>query len=285
LKTTELVSLNVRPSSVIGPTEPVMAITPANETLKGLLPVIVPLDQFDAPRIETLPVPLILPVDLPPPAKLSAPLALFVTVLLSLSTKARIDEPDAPALFVICPVPPLTRSVPAPEGTAWMSKSPAIVNEPPILSSFAVAPLMVSRFVITVGEYVIAPLLLMTPVRIIPELLPSIDDVLETLSGPVPPIVPRSHLMPPVALMEALKVWVPLTNLTGAVPLNDVPLLKVLLPPKAIEVVLPEMNDPLCVPLPARPMAALPALTVPLLFSGALMALLVPPVLASVPCC
>src|SRR5882757_820363 len=110
---------------------------PVDETLNGLLPVIVPLVQFDAPRIETVPVPpsvpplrlklgvplpndvavlmfsvppatlmipppekaplssnvpfvkfvmlpeagtLIVPVDLPPPAKLSAPVALFVTM-------------------------------------------------------------------------------------------------------------------------------------------------------------------------------------------------------------
>jgi len=49
--------LNTRPSSVIGPTEPVIAMTPADETLNGLLPVIVPLVQFDAPKIVTVPVP------------------------------------------------------------------------------------------------------------------------------------------------------------------------------------------------------------------------------------
>src|ERR1043166_7901099 len=140
---------------------------------------------------------------------------------------------------------------------------------------------MVSAF--GVAAYVIVPLLLMTPVRIIPELLPSSDDVPETFSGPVPAIVPPAHLMPPLAVTAALNVCVPLTNLTGAVPLKDVPLLKVLFPPKPIDVVLREPNEPLCVPLPARPMVALPALTVPLLFSGTLMVLVVPPVFASVP--
>src|SRR5438067_4390469 len=129
-----------------------------------------------------------------------------------------------------------------------------MVKEPPIVSSLAVAPLMVSRLVITEGAYVIVPLLLMTPVRIIPELLPSSDEVLETLSGPVPAIVPPAHLMPPLAVTAALKVCVPLTNLIGAVPLNDVPLLNVLLPPKAIVCELePVTNDPLCVPLPESP--------------------------------
>src|SRR4051794_13770667 len=133
------------------------------------------------------------------------------------------------------------------------------------------------------AAYVIAPLLLMTPVRIIPELLPSSVDVPEMLNGPVPAIVPPAHLMPPLAVTAALNVCVPLTNLTGAVPLNEEPLLKMLLPAKAIEVVLPDTNEPLCVPPPASPMDALPALTEPLLFSGTLMALLVPPVFANVP--
>src|SRR3954470_24417586 len=149
------------------------------------------------------------------------------------------------------------------------------------VSSFADAPLIVSAFGAAV--YVIVPVLLMTPVRIIPELLPSSDDVPEMLNGPVPAIVPPAHLMPPPAVTAALNVCVPLTNLTGPVPLNDEPLLNVLLPPNAIPVVLPETNDPLCVPLPASPIVALPALTEPLLFRATLMELVVPPVLLSVP--
>src|SRR3954454_17278699 len=100
------------------------------------------------------------------------------------------------------------------------------------VSSFADAPLIVSAF--GAAAYVIAPVLLMTPVRIIPELRPSSDDVPEMLNGPVPAIVPPAHLMPPLAVTAALNVCVPLTNLTGVAPLNEVPLLNALLPPKAI---------------------------------------------------
>src|SRR3954462_12673147 len=94
----------------------------------------------------------------------------------------------------------------------------------------------------------------MTPVRIIPELLPSSDDVPEMLNGPVPAIVPPAHFRPVVALVAALNVCVPLTNLTGVAPVNDVPLLNVLLPPKAIVCELdPVTNEPVCVPLPDKP--------------------------------
>src|SRR4051795_828894 len=120
------------------------------------------------------------------------------------------------------------------------------------VSSIADAPLIVSAF----GEavYVIVPVLLMTPVRIIPELLPSSVDVPAMLNGPVPAIVPPAHLMPPLAVTAALNVCVPLTNLTGVAPLNDVPLLNALLPPKAIVCELdPVTNVPVCVPLPESP--------------------------------
>src|SRR3954465_12389148 len=141
-----------------------MARTPGAETLRGLLPVIVPFDQLDAPTIETVPVPprvppvmlmlglllpndvavlmfsvppatlmvpapektpvssnvplvkfmmllavgtLIVPVDLPPPAKLRAPVALLVTTPPAWSTFARIDEPVVPAFFVSVAVLPV----------------------------------------------------------------------------------------------------------------------------------------------------------------------------------
>src|SRR5258706_941398 len=99
-----------------------------------------------------------------------------------------------------------------------------------------------------------APVLLMTPVRIMPELLPSSVEVPETVSGPVPAIVPPAHLMPPLAVTAALKVCVPATNLTGVAPLNDAGLLNALLPPKAMVCELdPVTKEPLCVPLPERP--------------------------------
>ncbi len=95
--------MSVRPSSVIGPTAPVIARTPVDETLKGLLPVIVPLDQFDAPRIVTAPEPPRVP---PLMLRFGAPLNVVAVLMFN--------------------VPPATLIVPEPEKTPLLLKVPPV---------------------------------------------------------------------------------------------------------------------------------------------------------------